>query len=36
MIYMEIVLEQEHAWILGMPGFSNPFTLKVTNSVRVG
>ena len=35
-IYMEIVLEQEHAWILGMPGFSNPFTHKVTNSVRVG
>ena len=35
-IYMEIVLEQEHQWILGMPGFSNPSTLKVTNSVRVG
>jgi Flp pilus assembly protein TadG len=35
-IYMEIVLEQQHAWILGMPGFSNPSTLKVTNSVRVG
>jgi Flp pilus assembly protein TadG len=35
-VYMEIVLEQQHAWILGMPGFSNPSTLKVTNSVRVG
>jgi Flp pilus assembly protein TadG len=35
-IYMEVVLEQEHKWILGMPGFSNPFTLKITNSVRVG
>jgi Flp pilus assembly protein TadG len=35
-IYMEVVLEQEHTWILGMPGFSNPFRLKVTNSVRVG
>jgi len=35
-IYMEIVLEQEHKWILGMPGFSNPSTLKVTNSVRIG
>ena len=35
-VYMEIVLEQEHKWILGMPGFSNPSTLKVTNSVRVG
>jgi Flp pilus assembly protein TadG len=35
-IYMEIVLEQQHKWILGMPGFSNPSTLKVTNSVRVG
>jgi Flp pilus assembly protein TadG len=35
-IYMEIVLEQQHTWILGMPGFSNPSTLKVTNSVRVG
>ena len=35
-IYMEIVLEQEHQWILGMPGFSNPATLQVTNSVRIG
>ena len=35
-IYMEIVLEQQHTWILGMPGFANPATLKVTNSVRVG
>lgn len=35
-VYMEIVLQQEHKWILGMPGFSNPSTLKVTNSVRVG
>ncbi len=35
-IYMEIILEQKHEWILGMPGFSNPSTLKVTNSVRVG
>ena len=35
-IYMEIILEQEHKWILGMPGFSNPSILKVTHSVRVG
>lgn len=35
-VYMEIVLEQEHKWILGMPGFSNPAILKVTNSVKVG
>jgi Flp pilus assembly protein TadG len=35
-MYMEIVLEQEHKWILGMPGFSNPAILKVTNSVRIG
>ena len=34
--YMEIILEQQHTWILGMPGFSNPSTLKVVNSVRVG
>jgi Flp pilus assembly protein TadG len=35
-IYMEITLEQEHKWLLGLPGFSNPFTLKITNSVRIG
>ena len=35
-IYMEITLEQAHQWLLGMPGFSNPFALKVTNQVRVG
>src|SRR6185503_5561915 len=35
-MYMEIVLEQEHKWILGMPGFSNPAILTVTNSVRIG
>jgi Flp pilus assembly protein TadG len=35
-IYMEIILQQEHKWLLGLPGFSNPATLKVTNSVRVG
>jgi Flp pilus assembly protein TadG len=35
-IYMEIILEQDHQWLLGMPGFSNPSTLKLTNSVRVG
>ena len=35
-IYMEIILEQEHKWILGLPGFSNPSILKVANSVRVG
>jgi Flp pilus assembly protein TadG len=33
--YMEITLEQEHKWLLGLPGFSNPMTLKITNSVRV-
>jgi Flp pilus assembly protein TadG len=35
-IYMEITLQQDHQWLLGMPGFSNPSTLKLTNSVRVG
>jgi Flp pilus assembly protein TadG len=35
-IYMEIVLEQNHQWLLGIPGFSNPSTLKLTNSVRIG
>jgi Flp pilus assembly protein TadG len=35
-IYMEIILQQDHKWILGLPGFSNPSTLKITNAVRVG
>jgi len=35
-IYIEIVLEQDHKWLLGLPGFSNPSTLTVTNSVRIG
>lgn len=35
-IYMEIILQQDHKWLLGLPGFSNPMTLKLTNSVRVG
>jgi Flp pilus assembly protein TadG len=33
--YMEVTLQQEHKWLLGFPGFSNPITLKITNSVRV-
>ncbi len=35
-IYMEIILQQDHKWLLGLPGVSNPSTLKLTNSVRVG
>jgi Flp pilus assembly protein TadG len=35
-VYMEIVLEQNHEWLLGIPGFPNPSTLKLTNSVRIG
>ena len=35
-IYMEIILQQDHKWLLGLPGFSNPATLKITNSVRIG
>ena len=35
-MYMEIILQQDHQWLLGMPGFSNPSTLKLTNSVRIG
>src|SRR5690242_13579595 len=35
-IYMEINLQQEHKWIIGLPFLSNPSTLEVTNSVRVG
>ena len=35
-VYMEIILQQDHQWLLGMPGFSNPSSLKLTNSVRVG
>jgi Flp pilus assembly protein TadG len=35
-VYMEIILQQDHKWLLGMPGFPNPSTLKLTNSVRIG
>lgn len=35
-VYMEIILQQDHQWLLGLPGFSNPSTLKLTNSVRIG
>lgn len=35
-IYMEITLQQEHKWLLGLPFLTNPSTLEVTNSVRVG
>ena len=35
-VYMEIILQQDHQWLLGMPGFPNPSTLKLTNSVRIG
>lgn len=35
-VYMEIVIEQDHKWLLGLPGFANPSTLKLTNMVRVG
>jgi Flp pilus assembly protein TadG len=35
-VYMEIVLQQNHQWLLGIPGFSSPSTLKLTNSVRIG
>ena len=33
--YMEITLEQDHKWLLGLPGLSNPISLKLKNSVRV-
>ena len=35
-IYMEITLHQQHNWLLGLPFLTNPSTLEVTNSVRVG
>jgi Flp pilus assembly protein TadG len=34
--YMEIRLTQDHKWILGMPGFSNPASLTFTRIVRIG
>jgi Flp pilus assembly protein TadG len=33
--YMEITLEQEHKWLLGMPGLPNPMVLTIKNTVRV-
>ena len=33
--YMVIELEQEHKWLLGMPGLPNPMVLTIKNSVRV-
>ena len=33
--YMEITLQQEHKWLLGMPGLPNPMMLTLTNSVRI-
>jgi Flp pilus assembly protein TadG len=33
--YMEITLTQDHKWILGMPGFSNPASLTLTRTVRI-
>ena len=35
-VYMEIILQQDHEWLLGLPGVANPSTLKLTNSVRIG
>lgn len=35
-VYMEIILQQDHEWLLGLPGIANPSTLKLTNSVRIG
>lgn len=35
-VYMEITIQQDHKWLLGFPGFSNPATLTLTNSVRIG
>ena len=35
-IYMEIILQQDHQWLIGIPGVANPSTLKLTNSVRIG
>ena len=35
-VYMEITLQQDHQWLLGLPGFSNPSSLTLTNSVRIG
>jgi Flp pilus assembly protein TadG len=34
--YMEIILQQDHKWIIGLPGLANPSTLKITNAVRIG
>ncbi|WP_162917156.1 TadE/TadG family type IV pilus assembly protein [Dongia deserti] len=34
-IYMEISLEQDHKWLLGLPGFSNPSKLKLNNSIKI-
>lgn len=35
-VYMQIILQQDHDWLLGLPGFSDPSNLKLTNSVRIG
>jgi Flp pilus assembly protein TadG len=35
-VYMEIILQQDHKWLIGLPGVSSPSTLKLTNSVRIG
>ncbi|HEV8388457.1 MAG TPA: TadE/TadG family type IV pilus assembly protein, partial [Dongiaceae bacterium] len=34
-VYIEITVQQDHPWLLGFPGFSNPATLTIKNSVRV-
>lgn len=33
--FVELTLEQEHRWLLGFPGVSNPITLSITHSIRV-
>lgn len=33
--FVELTLEQQHHWLLGFPGLSNPITLSITHSIRV-
>jgi Flp pilus assembly protein TadG len=33
--FVELTLAQEHHWLLGFPGVSNPTTFSITHSIRV-
>ena len=35
-VYMEIRLRQDHDWLFGLPGLSDPAALTIINSVRIG